>query len=805
MSLAVERIKRKAKRIVYRKTASLRSAMRAGIVGCGSIAPDHATAYDNSSLAHLVAVSDVRPQSLSNILDRWSFVKGYKDLREMFQKERLDVVSVCTWPQIHAEIVRAAASAGVHGILCEKPLALQLSQVEEMIAVCAGYNCKLAGGHQYRFHSLFAQVAHLIRGGQLGMLKGAKANIASSIANNGPHLIDTIRFVFGDAKVVSVECTCDRSRDEWNRGMPVETSSIGALTFEGGLKCHIETGDRSINFFSISVEGSKGSIEVSPNSLKVNGQEDDTPINDCWQAQFDEFLGWVKGKKATYAADAASSAETVHVLMALYESARLGRAVQLPLTNKGDIIQQLYPVQPPKSTQPAIELAKSHEVTAEANRLASEGGIRAVRRWFSTDPAIGLSEWIGLTQVVLSKRLNSVDGHMVKELEKEAAAVYGGKHAVASTSGTAAIHVAVSAINPEPGDEIITSPVTDMGSVIPILMANCIPVFSDIDPDTGNITAASIEKKITPRTKAVILVHLFGHPAEIAPIQELLRSRGIALIEDCCQAHYATYRGEKVGTFGDFGCFSLQQSKQITCGDGGITLVNREDLVERATLFVDKGWDRKAGRTHLFLGMNYRMTELQGAVARAQFQKLPMLVQQRHKTASLLNEKLREIGPFIRTRTVDESRRPAWWTYPFSIDEELSGISKEEFYQELTAEGVRVVREYVPTGVFSHVVLTEQRTYGKSRYPFSSVPYIPPTINDFPGFQEFRKNLMLLTWSHNVTVEHVESIARAFQKVTMALKPVALKTLRMEGHSEERHLPHNRGNGRSFVLDETQR
>src|SRR5262249_50707660 len=154
---------------------------------------------------------------------------------------------------------------------------------------------------------------------------------------------------------------------------------------------------------------------------------------------------------------------------------------------------------------------------------------------------------------------NAVDGRAVAALEQQFADCYGSRSAVASTSGTAAIHVALATLNPEPCSEIITTPVTDMGTVIPILACNCVPVFADIDPVTGNLTAESIAAKITARTAAVILVHLFGRPAEIGPIAELLRDRGIALIEDCSQAHYAAYAGRMVGTFGDFGCFSLQQ------------------------------------------------------------------------------------------------------------------------------------------------------------------------------------------------------------------------------------------------------
>src|SRR5262249_20577465 len=158
--------------------------------------------------------------------------------------------------------------------------------------------------------------------------------------------------------------------------------------------------------------------------------------------------------------------------------------------------------------------------TPPGDRLAMDGGPRAARRWFSQKPNIGAAELAGLARVIHSKYLNSVDGREVPAFEREFAAAYGSPAAVASTSGTASIHVALAAINPDPCDEIVTTPLTDMGSVIPILACNCIPVFADIDPRTGNMTAETIASKLTPRTRAVILVHLFGRPADIAPIRD---------------------------------------------------------------------------------------------------------------------------------------------------------------------------------------------------------------------------------------------------------------------------------------------
>jgi hypothetical protein len=166
-----------------------------------------------------------------------------------------------------------------------------------------------------------------------------------------------------------------------------------------------------------------------------------------------------------------------------------------------------------------------------------------------------------------------------------------------------------------------------------------------------------------------------------------LRPKGIAVIEDCAQAHFAEYQGKKIGTFGDLGCFSLQQSKQITCGDGGLTLVNREDLIERASLFIDKGRSRKAGRVHLFLGANYRMTELQGTVARAQLAKGPQLIGARRTAANALSARLAQMPGIIVPKDAPGTN-PSWWLYNFLIDEPRVGVSADTFAEALGMEGV---------------------------------------------------------------------------------------------------------------------
>ena len=392
------------------------------------------------------------------------------------------------------------------------------------------------------------------------------------------------------------------------------------------------------------------------------------------------------------------------------------------------------------------------------------GGPRVMNEWFRSGLHVGLRELAGVTKVLLSKQLGSSGGTEVRALERDAASLYGSPVAVASTSGTAALHVALAALNPEPYSEIITTPMTDMGSVIPILFSSCVPIFADIHPVTGNLTAETIAAKLTARTAAVIVVHLFGRPADLGPITRLLEDKGVALIEDCAQAHYADYEGNKVGTIGDMGTFSLQQSKQISCGDGGFTLINNERFAERAALFTDKGWNRKAKiRSHVFLGMNYRMTELQGAVARAQLGRLQNLIQARQRAADRLTELLQETPGMVLPQTATDTRS-AWWLYNFCIDESVLDVDPDIFCEALQVEGVDAMRQYLPRPLFEEKVLADRVTFGTSGHPFGD-DYHTPSLGEFPGLREFFRRQIILPWSDQATPRHAESIAAAAGKV----------------------------------------
>jgi len=772
MASLFERGIRKLRREALRKTSALRTTPRAAIIGCGGIAPAHLAAYRDLGTVETVGGADISPAALARTLDKFPSVRGYRDYRQMLRETKPDVVSVCTWPQHHADIVVEAAASGVRGILCEKPLALSLDDMQRMIDVCRERDVKLAGGHQFRFHPNYLKAAEMIRAGRLGDVKTVTATMSGSLANRGPHLIDTVRFLLDDPKAESVTCTCRREGNRFLRDLPEEDEAEGEVVFEDGARLEFATGDPHDAVLLIRVEGTAGYLEVTTSKIDLNGNKTKTGKLEFRPRQFRKFIYWVQGKRKSYSADAEQSYAAAELVLALYESARLGDRVTLPLTNRGSVLEELYP-----DLQPPVERAVSRLPDAtslngqpDSQRLAIDGGARALSGWFSNDSVIGTAELKAVTQVILSKKLGSTSGKVTRATEEEFAKMYGSPHAVASTSGTSALHLAVGTVDPEPGDEIITTPMSDMGSVIPILLNNCIPVFADVDPVTGNLTAESIAAKITPRTKAVIVVHLFGRPAEMTPIVELCAKHGIRVIEDCAQAHWAEYAGKRVGTLGDFGCFSFQSSKQITCGDGGMTLVNREEDYERAALFADKGFDRKrpGGATIAFLAPNYRMTELQSAVVRAQLKRLPGLIEARRNTADELTQLLGEV-PEVTLPDTPPGTRSAWWRFTFRINEEAIGVSTLDFAAAIGAEGVKTSKEFPPRPLFDHDMIRDRLTYGTSGYPISAHSYPQPQLADFPGFVEFATRVIPIGWSSHVKPEHVQGIDAAIRKVTRAL------------------------------------
>lgn len=388
--------------------------------------------------------------------------------------------------------------------------------------------------------------------------------------------------------------------------------------------------------------------------------------------------------------------------------------------------------------------------------------------------SFGEEELSLLRQVIESGTLNCTRGTTVKAFEEQFAKWVGMPMCRAVTSGTAAIHTAIAAIDPEPGDEIIGTPITDMGAITPIIYQSAIPVFADVDPLTYNVTAETIARKITKRTKAVIVTHLFGNVCDMDPIVELCEKHGLPLIEDCAQAYGSTYKGKHVGTIGTIGCFSLQQGKHMTTGEGGMVVTRDKALARRMILFSDKAWgygDPKPD--HYFLALNYRMTELQGAVALAQLGKLDAMIARRIEMADLLTKQIAGLrgvfGPTIR-----EGVRHTYWKYPLRIDPAVIRGGADAFGAKLKEAGVFCVPRYIQKPAFECEVLRDRNTFGKSKFPFEGEhrkgdPPVVYDAADTPGTTEALARIVVLPWNEKYGPEHVEYIAGAIRRAAEEL------------------------------------
>ena len=320
-------------------------------------------------------------------------------------------------------------------------------------------------------------------------------------------------------------------------------------------------------------------------------------------------------------------------------------------------------------------------------------------------------------EALVSQNLFGMDGYMVASFEREFAQTYGVPYAVASTSGTAAIHTALGGLDIDGGSEVITAPITDLGTIIPILSQNLIPVFADVD-STYQMDPDDVERKITPRTKAIIAVHLFGNTCDMERMSAVAKKHGIPLIEDCAQAHLTEYKGRFVGTWGDIGCYSFQQSKHMTTGDGGMTVTSNKAYYDRMKLFVDKGYARKGfgSRAYLFHAPNYRMNELTAAVGRAQLKKVKAVVDKRHAMGLKMSGLLEGI-PGLTPAPITPGAHHSFWLYPFKLE----GVNLNAFCQSMIKAGVYAMPGYTGKAIYLCTEsLTMKKTYGNSQLPFTS-------------------------------------------------------------------------------------
>ncbi len=387
----------------------------------------------------------------------------------------------------------------------------------------------------------------------------------------------------------------------------------------------------------------------------------------------------------------------------------------------------------------------------------------------------GAEELAALTKVLQSGTLTSTKGTAVKAFEERFGALLGVNSVTACSSGSAAIHTAIAAIDPEPGDEIVTSSITDMGALTPILYQGAIPVFADVDPITCNVTAATIAKAVSPRTRAIVVTHLFGNPCDMPAIMELSRSLRIPVIEDCAQAFLAQSDGRYVGTFGAISAFSLQQGKHITCGEGGLVVTNDQALARRAFLFVNKAWGYgDPAPDHYFLALNYRMSELQGAVALAQLDRLEDAVRHRRELAKRFSEMLRDV-PGIEFPQVSSAAQCSYWKVALRVDRDVIGGGAVAMGRELSTYGLASAPRYIQKPAFECAIFRDKRTFGQSSFPFSLArpEALDYSAQRFPGTYAGLESVLVLPWNDLYTQAHLDYLVSAIRGSALKLNATA--------------------------------
>lgn len=358
-------------------------------------------------------------------------------------------------------------------------------------------------------------------------------------------------------------------------------------------------------------------------------------------------------------------------------------------------------------------------------------------------PDIGDEEIKAVNEVLFSGML--AQGPKVTELEEAFAKYCGTKFAVAVNSGTAAIHASLYAAGVGEGDEVITTPFSFIATINPILLLRGRPVLVDIDPQTFNLDVDKIEAVITPRTKAILPVDLYGQPADYEEIWRLAKKYRLTVIEDACQAIGATYKTKKTGNLGDLGCFSLYATKNIMSGEGGIVTTNNEEFATLIKQFRQHGMS--AQYEYVDVGYNYRMTDLLAAIAVEQLKKVDKFNKTRQKNAAFLTDLLQDVQG-IQLPKIKYGHTHVFHQYTIRVTTSCK-ISRDELLTKLKERGIGAA-VYYPKGL----------------HQYSHIARLGYKIGDFPQAEQAAKEVLSLPIHPKVTDEDLKVIANSIKELT---------------------------------------
>jgi dTDP-4-amino-4,6-dideoxygalactose transaminase len=427
-------------------------------------------------------------------------------------------------------------------------------------------------------------------------------------------------------------------------------------------------------------------------------------------------------------------------------------------------------------------------------KLAIKGGKKIRNAKFPSSNTIGKKEEAAAIRVIKSGALSKFlgtwskdfyGGTEVKAFEKEWAKYFKVKHAISVNSATSGLYCAVGASGAGPGDEIIVSPYTMSASATASLIYNAIPVFADIEEDYFCLSADSIEKKITKRTKAILVVDIFGQPYDADKINKIAKKHNLLVIEDCAQAPRAMYKGKYAGTLGDIGIYSLNYHKHIHTGEGGMVVTNNDELAEKIRLIRNHA-EVVVGAKNFkdlvnMIGFNYRMTEIEAAIGRAQLKKLKNIVKKRLENIKYLNKKLSAI-PCIEPAKVRSESKHVYYVQALKFDAGIAGVHRNKFVEAVKAElspagkenSLNIGAGYVKP-IYLEPIYQNRIAYGKNGCPWTCEKYngnVDYSEGICPITEKMHNEIVIThdLMHHNMTKKDLDDVAAAFVKVWENIK-----------------------------------
>jgi perosamine synthetase len=383
-----------------------------------------------------------------------------------------------------------------------------------------------------------------------------------------------------------------------------------------------------------------------------------------------------------------------------------------------------------------------------------------------SSPDITAEDRAAVLEVLNSKALSL--GPKLPAFEQAVSRITNSRHAIAVNSGTSGLHLCVRAAGISDGDEVITTPFSFVASANSILFERGKPVFVDIDPITYNIDPAQIEQAITPRTKAILPVHVFGRPCAVSGIMQIGRKYGLTVIEDACEAIGAQYEGKPAGTFGQTGVFAFYPNKQLTTGEGGVIITDDDEVARRCRSWRNQGRsDTEGWLEHDELGYNYRLSDINCALGLSQISRLGEVVQARQRVAELYNAALEDIVEVIPP-TLEEPRcRISWFVYVVRLGDEFGRVQRDHVIAELRKRGIGC-RNYFPP---IHLQPLYERMFGYRAGSFPVTEHISDRTIALPFFNRLSESEIGLVCTE---------LRRAIKSVTMhtlTSRPASLQTV----------------------------